>query len=103
MVKSKTVFQLFATYNASRWGTDPDFDRVLERAVGHTADGSGCGMGERDLDWQYKTLKGALNAMTRVRAAAKKSHLRLKSYVRGYHPETGYTTPRIRRSNGRVD
>lgn len=47
-------------------GYSPDFDEVIEKVVKRMAHSSGCGFGERDMAFGFKTKRGRDNAMKRL-------------------------------------
>jgi hypothetical protein len=62
------VAKLMVAYEVpGDFGLDEALDREIEKAVGQTADGSGSGLGMRDLDWWFKTIDEAEAAAERVR------------------------------------
>lgn len=45
------------------------YDDVLEDLVGKDSDGSGLGMGTRDMDWAFDSVKAAIQAAERIDGA----------------------------------
>ena len=60
-MKSKE-FRLEVVYE----GYSPDFDVVIEKIVKREFHSSGCGLGQRDLAFGFKTRQGMDNAMKRL-------------------------------------
>ena len=44
----------------------PDYDAKVTKLVGRKSDGSGMGFGERDVDFLFGTLAGALTAFKKL-------------------------------------
>jgi len=61
----KVSWTVLATYD----GFDATMDRRLNSAVGKLCDSSGCGFGERDLEWDFHMRQTAQDAIERIRAA----------------------------------
>jgi hypothetical protein len=59
-------YRLIVEYTADRYWRDPDFDRKLEKMARVLSSGSGMGFGIRDVDFVFKTKKGALNTYARL-------------------------------------
>ncbi len=49
---SYTVTAIYSGYNS-------EVDAKLYKAAGRSSDGSGCGMGERDHDWEFTNKSAA--------------------------------------------
>jgi hypothetical protein len=79
MPKSNTEFRLVVVYPAKYY---PALDQKLERAVKGCCAGSGYGFGERDMDWYFRTRRGAEGAESRI------NRLQLPKGVRTYIEES---------------
>jgi hypothetical protein len=57
------------------------FDRAFEKAAGKEGDGSGWGMGKRDLGWRYKRRDAAERAMGRLKKVGRRKRLRFSTSI----------------------
>jgi hypothetical protein len=55
--RKKITFDVNASYDAQYY---PEKDGQLEKIVGRSSNGSGMGMGERDLSWYCGNLNAAM-------------------------------------------
>lgn len=69
----KRVFRLFVSFPLD--GNWSETDDVIQKAVRKGCDGSGAGMGERDISWTFGTKLARQNAMSRLKACVKKLKL----------------------------
>jgi hypothetical protein len=80
MTNNKTEYLLQVSYPSDfyylhGYNHPRSWDSKIETTVGRLSDGSGMGFGRRDLDFQFKTKRGALNACKKL---AKFSRVRRK-------------------------
>lgn len=90
--KRKIEFVVAATYRAGLY-FDDNLDGRLNKVVGHTEDGGGMGMGERDLSWTLKTRRGAFGAKKRIQKLAKKLHRKIKVTIHAWDDIMYYSEP----------
>jgi hypothetical protein len=76
--KNKYEYKVLVTYPADYY-FDKEYDYKLRAIVGRYSDGSGMGMGVRDCNWYFKTLKGAKNTLNRIKKAKLKG-VKVKLY-----------------------
>jgi len=66
-MKDIIAYSVYVDYDMDAYYNDVGFDDKLCRVVGHEEDGSGAGMGTRDVCWYFKNKTLALNAFHRLR------------------------------------
>jgi hypothetical protein len=70
--RSKTQYEVEVTYK----GYDRDYDCKIRRVVGRDNRGTGCGFGDRDIQFYFIQEKAAKAAIARIRKQCRQMNTR---------------------------